>query len=174
MTDIVPDRRPGPARLAALTVVLLVVSWGLAAVSAWPWVATPRGAALLRVSLRAVTALTAPATPPREVTNLPVHMRPPAGATPTTGRRSDAVVTVAIDGVTVLVRTYRPTGLRRDGPVYAYEEIRVPPGRHVVQATLAAAGAAAGARTWSALSAKTVGPEEAPLLEFRDGAWRWD
>lgn len=174
MTDIVPDRRPGPVRLAALAVVLLVVSWGLATFSAWPWAVTPPGAALLRVSLRSVTGLTASAAPPREVANLPVHMRPPAGAPPTTGRRSDAVLTVAIDGVTVLVRTYRPTGLRRDGPVYAYEEIPLPPGRHVVQATLADAGTGAGARTWSAVSAVTVGPGEAPLLGFRDGTWRWD
>jgi coenzyme F420-reducing hydrogenase delta subunit len=170
-----PHRRPGPARLVVFGLVLLAVSWGLATFSAWPWTAAPPEAATLRISVKAVTALTAPAVPRADVGDLPVHMRPLDPARPTTGRRGDAVLTVAVDGVRVLERTYRPTGLRRDGPVYGYEEIPVAPGRHVVQATLTDLTAEPGAPVSSSTAIEvTVAPGDAPLLEFRDGAWRWE
>lgn len=175
MTDVVPDRRPGRPRLAAFALVLLGVSWLLATFSAWPWAATPPGAAVLRVSVKAVTPLSAPAVPRSDAGSLPVHMRPLDASRPLTGRRSDAVLSVEVDGATVLTRTYHPTGLRRDGPVYGYEEVPLAPGHHAVQATLTDRGAAvAGSWTWSVAGAVTVRSGEAPLLEFRDAAWHWD
>ena len=54
---IVPARRPGPARVGAFLVLLAAVACGLAIFSAWPWPAWPRGSALLRLSVRHVTAV---------------------------------------------------------------------------------------------------------------------
>ncbi len=174
MTDVVPDRRPGPLRLAALALLLVGVSGGLATFSAWPWVATAPDAAVLRVSLRAVTGSAVPAPLSRDVRNLPVHMRPLDGSAATSGRRADAVLTVEVDGAAVLTRTYHPTGLRRDGPVYGYEEVPLAPGRHAVRATLTDRSVPAASRAWSVDGTVMVRPGEAPLLEFRDGAWHWD
>jgi hypothetical protein len=47
---------------------------------------------------------------------------------------------VAVDGRLVLDRTYRPGGLRGDGPTFVYEEIALVPGRRRFEATLAEGG----------------------------------
>jgi hypothetical protein len=47
---------------------------------------------------------------------------------------------VALDGRPLFERTYRPGGLRHDGPTFVYEELPLPPGRHVLEAVLTERG----------------------------------
>jgi len=49
------------------------------------------------------------------------------------GERFPVRLRIEIDGTTVLERTYRPGGLRREGQVYGLEWWPVPPGRHEVR-----------------------------------------
>jgi coenzyme F420-reducing hydrogenase delta subunit len=44
--------------------------------------------------------------------------------------RVPVIVELEIDGVKALSKTYPPRGIKRDGPSYAYEKIRVAPGLH--------------------------------------------
>lgn len=46
--------------------------------------------------------------------------------------RVPVTVELDIDGMNVLAKTYDPKGLRRDGPSYAYEKIRVTKGKHAI------------------------------------------
>lgn len=171
MTGVVADRRPRPVQVAGFVVLLLAVSWGLATFSAWSWTATPPGSARLRVSFKHVTGFSGPVVRQRDVEGLPAHMRPLDGSRPTTGRRAGATLTIEVDGARVLARAYRPTGLRRDGPVYGYEEIAITPGVHVVRATLAEDAGAS--REWSTTATVAFAAGRAPLLEFRPGeGWR--
>lgn len=167
---IVASRRPRPARIVGFAALLAAVSWSLGTFSAWPWAATAPDEAVLRISLRHVTAFTgaAPLRTAEEIAALPPHMRPKDATLPATGRRADATLTVAIDGARVLARVYRPTGWRHDGPIYAYEELPVAPGRHAVTVTLAEAGP--GARAWSWSRAMEVRAGSAPLLEYSAGS----
>ena len=123
MTAIVPDRRPRPARIAGFLALLTTVSWVLGTFAAWPWAATLPGEARLRISLRYVSGFEKTAGPDEQAGTRLRHMRPVEGVTASTGRRAEARLTVSIDGRPVLSRTYQPTGLRRDGPIYGYEEI---------------------------------------------------
>ena len=61
--------------------VALSVAAGLAVFSAFPWAATPPGAALLKVALKHVAAPmeTGTALSQEELEKLPRHMRPPGG-----------------------------------------------------------------------------------------------
>lgn len=164
MTAIVSDRRPTVARIASFLALLTAVSWALGTFAAWPWSATRADEARLRISLRHVSDFGETVRPDQDVETRPRHMRPIDRTRPTTGRRADARLTVSIDGRPVLARTYRPTGLRRDGPVYAYEEIAVTPGRHAVAVTLADVGAPN--RRWSIEREVEFAPGRAPLVEY--------
>jgi hypothetical protein len=161
-----------PRHLAALTVLLGATALALTRLSAWPWPVTAPGEARLRVSLRHVSALEAPAAGD---SGAPVsrlrHMRPLDPSRPTTGRRAEATLTVSVDGRPVLRRTYRPSGFRHDGPIYAYEELAVTPGRHQVAVSLRDATAApAVERRWSGLL--EIPPDHARLLEHTpDRGW---
>ncbi len=53
--------------------------------------------------------------------------------TPCPRERSPVEVVLAIDGRTVLRKSYQPSGLWRDGPSYAYERIEVEPGEHTLE-----------------------------------------
>lgn len=171
---MVPGRRPGPGRIAGFAVLLVLVSWGLGTFAAWPWAASEPGAALLRISLRHVSDFrTAVRISEEELARRPAHMRPTDPARPTTGVRADAALTVAIDGRVVLSRRYRPTGLRRDGPIYLYEELPVAPGRHRVSVRLADEGGLAGPRQWVFERELEFPAGRAPLLEFTtDAGWQ--
>ena len=138
------DRRPGPGRLVGFVLLFLAVATGLAAFSAYPWAASPPGAALVKVALKHVAAPagTETALSREELEKLPRHMRPPSGQSGTSGTRRDTKVRVAIDGQPLLEKTYRPSGLRHDGPTFVYEELTLSPGTHVLDATLLEAGAA--------------------------------
>jgi len=167
---IVPARRPGWPRVLAFAALLVAVSWSLGAFSAWPWRASDAGAAVLRISLRHVTPFSGAVTrrTAEEIAALPPHMRPKDATQPATGRRADAVLTVAFGETRVLERRYRPTGLRRDGPVYAYEELPVAPGRHAITVTLA--DGLPGGREWSWSREVDFSAGSAPLVEYTVGA----
>ncbi|NOZ58600.1 MAG: hydrogenase iron-sulfur subunit [Euryarchaeota archaeon] len=53
--------------------------------------------------------------------------------TPCPRERSPVEVVLAIDGRTVLRKSYQPSGLWNDGPSYAYERIEVEPGEHTLE-----------------------------------------
>ncbi len=75
-----------------------------------------------------------------ELEKLPRHMRPEGGQQGESRGRRDTTVRVTLDGRPVLDKTYRPSGLRGDGPTFVYEELDLPPGRHRLEATLEEAG----------------------------------
>ena len=140
---VLENRRPGPYRLVGFVLLFLAVATGLAVFSAYPWAATPPGAALLKVAFKYVAAPAgAEATLSREeLEKLPRHMRPQGGQSSASGTRRDTTVRVTLDGQLLLQKTYRPGGLRHDGPTFVYEELTVPLGTHVLDATLSEAGA---------------------------------
>jgi hypothetical protein len=141
------ERRPSPARLAGLVVLLLGVAWGLGAFAAFPWQASAPDAALLKIAIKRVAPFEDAARPlsAEELAKLPRHMRPASGMGVPSGRRRDTRLTVALDGRPVLDRTYHPGGWRQDGPTLAYAELPLTPGRHRLEASLSDAGAAGAA-----------------------------
>jgi hypothetical protein len=167
VTAIVPDRRPKAARIAGFLALLTAVSWALGTLAAWPWAATPAGEARLRISLRYVSGFEEAARPDEQTGGRLRHMRPVEGTSGRTARRARARLTVSIHGRPVLTRTYQPTGLRRDGPIYGYEEIAVTAGRHRVAVTLTDLGQTE--RRWSIEREVEFPPGHAPLLEYAPG-----
>ena len=139
---VLEDRRPGPRRLVGFVLLFLAVAAVLAGFSAYPWAATPPGAALLKVAFKYVAAPAgAGATLSREeLEKLPRHMRPQGGQSTTSGTRRDTTVRVMLDGQLLLQKTYRPGGFRHDGPTFVYEELTVPLGTHALDATLSETG----------------------------------
>jgi hypothetical protein len=139
---LLEDRRPGPGRLAGFVLLFFTVASGLAAFSAFPWVASPPGVALLKVAVKHVASpVEAGVTLSREeLEKLPRHMRPAGGQGGESRGRRDTTVRVTLDGRPVLARTYRPSGLRGDGPTFVYEEVELRPGRYRLEAILAEAG----------------------------------
>jgi hypothetical protein len=139
---LLEDRRPGPGRLAGFVLLFLAVASGLAAFSAFPWVASPSGVALLKVAVKHVASpVEAGQTLSREeLEKLPRHMRPTGGQGGESRGRRDTTVRVTLDGRSVLDRTYRPGGLRGDGPTFVYEEVELRPGRYRLEASLAEGG----------------------------------
>ena len=94
------DRRPGPRQLAGFVALFLAVAAGLAAFSAWPWTASPAGAALLKVAFKHVAthAVEGTALSHEALEKLPKHMRPQSGEAVRSERRRDTVVQVTLDG----------------------------------------------------------------------------
>lgn len=171
---VLENRRPGPGRLAGFVLLLLAVASGLAVFSAFPWAATPPGVALLKVAFKHVSGLaqTGAVLSREELEKLPRHMRPEGGQQGGESRsRRDTTVRVTLDGRPVLDKTYRPSGLRGDGPTFVYEELDLLPGRHRLEATL---GEAAGPARSDATSPPErrlvaeveVSPGEVLLLEL--------
>lgn len=169
----VASRRPGPGRIAGFAILLAAVSWSLGAFAAWPWTASAPDAAVLRVSMRHVSAFASPGTrlSDAEIAKLPPHMRPRDPARPVTGRRADVTLAIGVDGAPLFTQTYRPTGFRGDGPVYAYEELSVAPGRHAVRVTVTDQGAGGPARERVFARDIDFAPGQAPLVEFAGEAW---
>jgi hypothetical protein len=164
------ERRPSPARLVAFVALLLGVAWGLGALAALPWQASPPDAALLKIAIKRVAPLEEAARPlsTEELAKLPRHMRPAGGTGVPGGRRRDTRLAVALDGRPVLDRTYRPGGWRHDGPTLAYAEQRVPPGRHVLEASLGEAGEAG--RGWRLQREVEIRAGQVVRLEFSEDA----
>jgi hypothetical protein len=126
--------------------LFLTVASGLAVFSAFPWVASPPGVSLLKVAVKHVAnPVEAGQTLSREeLEKLPRHMRPAGGRGGESRGRRDTTVRVTLDGRPVLDRTYRPGGLRKDGPTFVYEEVPLRPGRYRLEATLAEGRGPAG------------------------------
>lgn len=136
------DRRPRPGRLAGFVVLFMAVAAGLAIFSSFPWAATPPGAAMLKVAFKHVStsAEMGAVLSREELEKLPRHMRPQGGQSGASGTRRDTTLRVTLDGRPILGRTYRPGGLRHDGPTFVYEELLLPLGRHVLEAALVEVG----------------------------------
>jgi hypothetical protein len=161
------------ARLLGFGVLLFAVSIGLAVFSAYPWEASSPGAALLRIAFKHVAAPEQAARPlsPAELEKLPAHMRPLTAERAATGRRRDTSLVATVDGRTVLDRTYRPSGLRHDGPTFGHEELAVSPGRHRIEITFAETGGGEGEpRRWSLAQDVVVRPGQVLLVELTGDA----
>ena len=70
---------------------------------------------------------------PDELSNMPVHMRPPSGTVVTDRRRTDVRLRVTIDDQLVSERTLPPGGLWGDKNSVALETFEVSPGSHRVE-----------------------------------------
>jgi hypothetical protein len=118
--------------------LFLAVAASIAAFSAFPWIATPPGVALLKVAVKHVAGPVdgGVALSREELEKLPRHMRPASGQSGESRGRRDTTVRVTLVGRPVLERTYGPSGFRGDGPTFVYEEVRLVPGRHRLEATL--------------------------------------
>jgi hypothetical protein len=164
------ERRPTAGRLVAFLALLAGVAWALAAFSAFPWTGSVPGATVLKVAFKHVAPLerAARALSREELERLPRHMRPAAGTATASGRRRDLALRVTLDGTVVLERTYRPGGLRGDGPTFAYEELALPTGSHRLTATVTVAGDHDGSD-----DAETDDDEEEEENDDRHG-WRLD
>lgn len=166
------DRRPPAGRLVGFAVLLTVVSWGLGALAAAPWPASAPDTAVVRVAFKHVAAFehAEVARSRAEIEKLPRHMRPTSPERAQTGKRVDTLLRVEVDGQTLLARRYAPGGLRGDGPTFAYEELPVRPGRHVLEVTLADATADRGESgtggRWHLREEVDIGRGEAPLVEL--------
>lgn len=136
---VLPERRRSPARLVGFGLLLAGVAVGLAAFSAAPWRAYPPDAALLQVAFKHVAAFSEAGggvVSEAELARLPRHMRPQSGQRVRTGTRRDTRVRITLDGRVLLDRVYRPSGVRHDGPTYAYQELPLPLGRHRLVVTV--------------------------------------
>jgi len=170
---VLEDRRPSVGRLVGFALLLSVVSWGLGAFAAAPWRASPPGTAMIRVAFKHVAAFEheGPARSAEEIEKLPRHMRPTSPEGGRTGRRVDTLLRVELDGRVLLERRYAPGGMRHDGPAFAYEELPVSPGHHLLRVTLADGPAAAGppaARRWQLEQQVTIAAGQSPLVEFSE------
>lgn len=169
---VVEDRRPPVARLVGFTLLLGAVSWSLGAFAAAPWPATPPEAATIRVAFKHVAAFEqgGPARSKEEIEKLPRHMRPTSPERAQTGRRVHTLLRVEVDGRMLLARRYAPGGLRGDGPTFAYEELSIRPGRHVLDVLLAddAPAGVSTARQWRLHEELEIGRGQAPLVELSE------
>ena len=168
----VESRRPSLGRLLGFLVLLAGVSWGLGAFATFPLSLSEPEAAVLTIAFKHVAVFEEAGRERsrEELEKLPRHMRPVNPERAHTGRRVDTVLRVELDGRRLLDQTYRPGGLRHDGPTFAYEEIAVPPGRHHLVATLA--DAAGGGeerehgRRWRLEREVEIRPHQVLLMEL--------
>lgn len=174
--SVLEDRRPSAGRFVGFVVLLSAVSWGLGALAAAPWQATEPDSAVVRIAFKHVAAFEhgAAARSEAELEKLPRHMRPTSPDGARTGRRVDTLLRVEVDGQTLLIRRYAPGGLRGDGPTFAYEELAIRPGPHLLEVTLAddgpAHGESANRRQWHLRERLEVTRRDAPLVEFSEDA----
>ncbi|MDQ7030454.1 MAG: hydrogenase iron-sulfur subunit [Ardenticatenia bacterium] len=119
----VPSPKAMLSGLALLALTLLI--------SIWPEQPVTLGLPL-RAAVRVVMAHTPPLkTPARSSGDLQTTL--PAGVSAEQilgGERYPVRLRLVVDGVTVLERTYQPSGLRREGAVTVVEQVALSPGRH--------------------------------------------
>lgn len=175
MTEpMIEPRRPPVPKFIGFVLLLCGVSWALGAFAAYPWRASDADVAVVRVAFRHVAAFAEAGIQrsQEEIEKLPRHMRPASPERGQTGRRVDTRLRLEVDGRSLLERTYAPSGLRHDGPAFAYEEVVVAPGRHTLVVVLSeAAPAAAGERPprrWEARQDVDIPPGRALLIEFSE------
>ena len=172
---LLPPARPSPIRLGGFAVLLTGVSLALAVFSAFPWTASPRDRAVVRVAFKHVASFEQEGgreLSREELEKLPKHMRPLSAERARTGTRWDTTVRVTLGDRVLLVKTYRPSGVRHDGPTFGYEEVAVPTGRHRLEVTLADAGREAdGGESrgrWQVARELDIRPGQAVLIEFSE------
>ena len=172
---LLPPARPSPIRLAGFVVLVTGVSLALAVFSAFPWTASLPDRAVARVAFKHVAAFEtegARELSREELEKLPKHMRPQSAERARTGTRRDTLVRVTLGDRVLLVKTYRPSGLRHDGPTFGYEEMAVPTGRHRLEATLVDTGREAeggeGRGGWHVARELDIRPGQAILIEFSE------
>ena len=171
---VLETRRPSAGRFVGFALLLAAVSLGLCTFSAFPWTGSDPGAALVRIAFKHVAAFEQAVAlrSQEEIDKLPRHMRPTSQERARTGRRVDTHLKVALDGRVLLDHRYRPGGLRRDGPTFAYEELAVPPGRRLIEVSLADGqpeGAPSGSgRRWQLREEMDIPRGRALLVEFSE------
>lgn len=139
LAPMLESRRPSAWRLIGFVALLSAVSWGLGAFSAFPLALSDPKEGQLIVSFKHVAPFEREGKKlsREEIEKLPRHMRPQDAERSRTGRRVETFLSVRLDGRPLIEKVYRPSGFGENGPTFAYEELKVPAGRHVVEATLA-------------------------------------
>jgi len=168
-SSVLEDRRARPGQVVGFALLFLAAATVLTVFSARAWIATAPGVGLLKVTLKHVSAPTAagPGLSREELERLPRHMRPQGGQLAAPGTRRETHLRIALDGRLLVDGTYRPGGLRHDGPTFVYEEIPLVPGRRRLEAALAEVGAPSPPPTgWRLEADVDVRPGEVLLLEL--------
>jgi hypothetical protein len=168
---VVESRRPSIARLVGFVILLGAVAWGLGVFSAFPLPLSGSEDAVLTIAFKHVAAFEreAPAPSREELEKLPRHMRPQSPERSRVGKRVDSVLRVELDGRRLFEKTYRPSGLRHDGPTFAYEELALPAGRHRLAATLTE-GSGEHSRRWRVDAEVEIGRRQVLLMEWSEEA----
>jgi hypothetical protein len=171
-TPVVESRRPTRGRVAGCVALLALASWALGAFAAFPLTLSGQDAAVLKIAFKHVAAFEreGPGRSPEEIEKLPRHMRPQNPERSRTGKRLDTLLSVELDGHRLVEKTYRPGGLRHDGPTFAYEELAVPPGRHRLKVALADGNRGGESRRpWKLEKEIEIRRGQLLLVEFSDG-----
>ncbi|MDT8369453.1 MAG: hypothetical protein RQ745_09625, partial [Longimicrobiales bacterium] len=123
------DRLLGAATRVVVGAALVVLIGGLSRV---PFGGVDEGAAALRLTWRLRGEEAAPCRTPTEaeLADLPVHMRNPDACI---GDLPPFALRVTVDGEVRVERIVRPSGARGDRPLFVYEELPLPPGRHALE-----------------------------------------
>lgn len=117
--------------LAGFIIVLLISLNGLFIER--PIVATPAGQSKVRLALEYAGRLRVSPTQNGAANPGNVDIEAVKAAS---GERIPLHIRIVIEGLPSIEREYVPSGLRRDGTIYAYEEWMLPPGRYHLQLTL--------------------------------------
>ena len=177
------SRRPSPGRLIGFVALLSAVSWGLGAFSAFPLALSDPKEGEVKVAFKRVSPFEreGKTLSPEEIEKLPRHMRPQSPERSRTGRRVETLLAVTLDGRRLIEKVYRPSGFGENGPTFAYEELRVPAGRHIVEVTLADARREKGEteeegvahderKRWQLSQEVEIRPRQVLLIDFSDEA----
>ena len=119
-------------RSGLVALALLTLTFGLALTAERPTTASTLNTSMIRLGLAHPGKLKAPSSEiaPEVMTKLPDSVAPEQVLG---GERFPVHLRVEVDGKTVLERTYRPRGLRREGITYGLESWTLPPGSYRIR-----------------------------------------